>query len=98
MELTDIIKILTMALSCKSRAKMLLIENQYLEDNIFDALVIYAGNIIETINLLSEIIETHYENLNTVECLEIMKKVKNKIDDSAIIENHLSRYVSLAVH
>tara|TARA_R100000951_G_scaffold19720_1_gene16625 strand:- start:2463 stop:2759 length:297 start_codon:yes stop_codon:yes gene_type:complete len=98
MELTNILKILTIAASCRNRAKMLLIENQYLDDHIFDALVAYTGSIIETINLLSEIVEFHYENLNTVECLEIMKKAKNKIEHSAIIENELSKYISLTVH
>jgi hypothetical protein len=98
MELKDVIKILEIALSCRNRAKMLLIENHHLEDQVFDLLVLYTNNVIETINLLSDLIEDHSDDLNTVECLEIMKQVKQRIDDSATIEDFLSKYVSLTVH
>ena len=98
MELKDVIKILQIALSCRNRAKMLLIENHHLEEQVFDLLVLYTNNVIETINLLSDLIEDHSDDLNTVECLEIMKQVKQRIDDSATIEDFLSKYVSLTVH
>tara|TARA_R100001015_G_C4634728_1_gene201876 strand:+ start:5269 stop:5565 length:297 start_codon:yes stop_codon:yes gene_type:complete len=98
MELRDVLKILEIALSCRNRAKMLLIENHYLEEQVFDLLVLYTSNVIETINLLSDLLEDHSDNLNTVECLEIMTEIKQRIDDSATIEDFLSKYVSLTVH
>ena len=98
MELKDVIKILEIALSCRNRTKMLLIENHHLEEQVFDLLVLYTNHVIETINLLSDLIEDHSDDLNTVECLEIMKQVKQRIDDSATIEDFLSKYVSLTVH
>tara|TARA_R110001583_G_C5661247_1_gene409656 strand:+ start:2693 stop:2989 length:297 start_codon:yes stop_codon:yes gene_type:complete len=98
MELNDVIKILQIAVSCRSRAKMLLVENHYLDEPIFDALIIYTNNVIETIELLSDILEYHFHDLNSHECLEIMEEVKVRIDNSAEIEDHLSKYVSLTVH
>ena len=98
MKLEDVIRILQIAISCRNRAKMLLIENHYLEESIFDALIIYTNNVIETIELLSDVLEYHFDDLNSVKCLEIMQEVKNRIDNSAEIEDHLSKYVSLTVH
>tara|TARA_R100000908_G_C3728459_1_gene128644 strand:+ start:344 stop:640 length:297 start_codon:yes stop_codon:yes gene_type:complete len=98
MKLEDVLKILQIAMSCRNRAKMLLIENQYLDESIFDALIIYTNNVLATIDLLSDVLDFYYDDLNSAECLEIMQEVKNRIDNSAEIEDHLSKYVSLTVH
>ena len=96
--LQQIVKVMQIALSCRSRAKMLLVENQYLEEHIFDSLIIYTNNVIETINLLTDVLEYHYDDLESLECLRLMEEVKKRIDNSAEIEDHLSKYLSLTVH
>ena len=64
----------------------------------FDALVAYTDNVLDTIDVLTEILDEHYENLNTTECLLLMHQVKENIDKSVEIEEFLSQYVSLTVH
>ena len=98
MELSDIIKIAAIAMACRNRARALLSENQHFDDETFDALIAYTDNVLDTIDILTEVLDEHYENLNTNECLLLMQQVKENIDKSVEIEEFLSQYVSLTVH
>tara|TARA_A100001391_G_C4999610_1_gene260391 strand:+ start:306 stop:602 length:297 start_codon:yes stop_codon:yes gene_type:complete len=98
MELSDIVKIAAIAMACRNRARALLSDNQHFDDETFDALVAYTDNVLDTIDVLTEILDEHYENLNTTECLLLMHQVKENIDKSVEIEEFLSQYVSLTVH
>lgn len=98
MNLSDIIKIAAIATSCRSRARALLSENEYLDDYTFNALVSYTDNVLDTLELLSEILENHYDNLHTQDCLVLMQQIKENIDESVEIEEYLSNFVSLTVH
>ena len=71
---------------------------QTLKLETFDALVAYTDNVLDTIDVLTEVLDEHYENLNTTECLLLMQQVKENIDKSVEIEEFLSQYVSLTVH
>ena len=98
MELSDIIKIAAIAMSCRNRARALLSDNQHFDDEIFDALVAYTDNVLNTIDVLTEVLEEHYEDLSTTESVLLLHQVKLNIDKSVEIEDYLSQYVSLSVH
>jgi|TARA_R100000900_G_scaffold133545_1_gene110335 hypothetical protein len=98
MELSDIIKIAAIAMSCRNRARALLSDNQHFDDEIFDALIAYTDNVLNTIDVLTEVLEEHYEDLNTTESVLLLHQVKLNIDKSVEIEDFLSQYVSLSVH
>ncbi len=98
MNLSDIIKIAAIACSCRNRARALLSDNELLDDETFDALIAYTDNVLDTIDLLSEVLQNHDDNLNTHDCLILMQQIKENIDKSAEIEQFLSQYVSLTVH
>ena len=98
MELSDIIKIASIAMSCRNRARALLSENQHFDDEIFDALVAYTDNVLNTIDVITELLEEHYEDLSTTESVLLLHQVKLNIDKSVEIEDYLSQYVSLSVH
>ena len=98
MELSDIIKIAAIAMSCRNRARALLSDNQHFDDEIFDALVAYTDNVLNTIDVITELLEEHYEDLSTTESVLLLHQVKLNIDKSVEIEDYLSQYVSLSVH
>ena len=98
MELSQIVKIAAIAMSCKSRARALLADSQHLDEQTFDALIAYTDNVLDTINILTEVLEDYHENLNSSECLILLQQVKENIDKSLLIEEYLSDYVSLTVH
>jgi hypothetical protein len=98
MELSQIIKIAAIAMSCKNRAKALLAHSQQLDDQTFDALIAYTDNVLDTINILSEVLEDYHEKLNSDECLLLLFQVKENIEKSSKMEEFLSKYISMSVH
>ena len=97
MHLADIIKIAAIAMACRNRARALLSDNQYFDD-IFDALVSYTENVLNTLDVITEILDEHYDDLESPQSLLLMHEVKENIRKSVEIEDFLSQYVSLIVH
>jgi hypothetical protein len=98
MDLVRLIAILELATHCKIKARALISDNKYLEDDTLDRVCYYYLSLRTTITTIEEILETMDEDTLEVEDSQLLVTLYLSIQQCSQVEAVLTDRISMVSH
>jgi len=98
MDLARLIAILELATHCKIKARALISDNTYLEDDTLDRICYYYLALRTTITTIEEILETMDDDALEVEDSQLLATLYLSIQQCSQVETVLTDRISMVSH